>query len=175
MEHASKWKVVLKISVVHEKRLYEDKYIVHQIVTLLKAARLFSTFTSSKKYSALLVRLVIVNLTKDFGNSASPSLGEVLVRGKNTMIMHNVINKYYNSLNAQHTEPEPDFSKVTCCITADEKTSWVENKMSSTDKSTKYSMLNTSYSLRSTRTILGWRNLLVGFTKMFPSASASLS
>ena len=103
---------------------------------------MFSTVTSSKKYSTLLVREVIVNLTKDFGKSASPSFGEVLVRGKKTMITPPVINEYYNSLNAQHSEPEPDFCKITKFITTDKKTSWVENKMSSTDlsKSTPCSM-----------------------------------
>ena len=49
MEHAGKWDFVLKRSVVHEKRLDEDKYNVPHIVTLLKEARLFSIVTSFNK------------------------------------------------------------------------------------------------------------------------------
>ena len=96
MEHAAKWDTVLKRSMVHEKRLDEDMYFDPPIVTFLKEARLFSTVTSSKKYSTLLVREVIVSMTKDFGNSASPSFGEVLVRGKKTMITDWYMKMYYS-------------------------------------------------------------------------------
>lgn len=70
--HANKWEIVLKHLVIHEKNIDEDKYIVSQIVSLLKEVKLFSIVTYPKKFGVHVVREMTANLPEDFGNSSSP-------------------------------------------------------------------------------------------------------
>ena len=67
--HSNKWDLVLKRSVIHDKKIDEEKYIVPQIVSLRKEVNIFQTVISSKKIVIQIVREIIANLTMDFGNS----------------------------------------------------------------------------------------------------------
>ena len=110
-------------------------------MSLLKEVNLFSTVTSSKKCSVQHVREVIVNLFEDFGNSSSPLFGEIMIREKKLHITPDSSNEYDNLLVEQHAEPESYLGKIARCLTGGEKSSWIENKMTSTDLSSKYSLL----------------------------------
>ena len=59
--------------------MVEEKYILPEIVSLLKEVNLFPTITSSNKFSLQLVRELIANIHEKFGDESSLDYGSLIV------------------------------------------------------------------------------------------------
>lgn len=106
-----------KRSVIHEKLLAEEKYTVLKTMSFLTEENMFSTVTSSKKFSIQNVREVIANLLENFGDAGSQDYGMFRIRGNKLSITPGAINAFYGTTSLENFQGESNFDKIAYTFT----------------------------------------------------------
>lgn len=123
---SNKWDLVVKRSIIDEKKIDKEKYTVTHIVFMLKEVKLFSTFTSSKRFDVRIVIEVIANLNENFGNSSSPKFEVFIIKGNEIPITPDMIDVSYGFVVQDVVATEQDQDKIARCLTWNERTWWID-------------------------------------------------
>lgn len=80
-------------------------------------------------------------MAEDFGNSSCPDFEAFKIRGKELSITLDMINEFYCSVVQEVVAEEPDLDKVARCLIGNERSRWIDQKISSSNLTTNYSTM----------------------------------